>query len=276
MQKYFFQDVARAERYFTATLLPHLLMINNFEGVKILFRHVYNDNNLSEPDDFEIVTELDPVRDGSVYNDDVRKIYKELGRIAVPDLFIRWGKRILAIEAKFFTEPTSDELQDQLKLQWDALSAIIAQTNYDPSNIQQCLLLINAPKDKLSPNIIILTWDEVVGLFDKYSTNLHITDCYQVLSILKGSIARARMELQRASEVTYTKVSNIEELIILLPKLIESKKVWVGFSEGISLDEIDLDYLLHRSHYRVSNKKHSPNWIRIDELIAKYISLKTK
>jgi hypothetical protein len=102
-------------------------MVDDFEGIKLLFKHIFNDK-INEPDDFEIVTELDPIRDGSVYNSEIKKIFKDSGRVAVPDIFIRWGTKVLVIEAKFFTQPSVDELQDQLKLQKDALPAIISNT----------------------------------------------------------------------------------------------------------------------------------------------------
>jgi hypothetical protein len=276
MSKHFFHDVARSERYFTATLLPHLLMVNGFEGTKLLFKYVFQDDKINEKDDFEIVTELDPVRDGSVYNSDIKKIYKEFGRIAVPDIFIRWGTKILAIEAKFFTQPSADELNYQLKLQRDALSAIISSTNYNLSDIQQCLLMINPPDDKINSNIKTLTWTEIVELLTKHNIHLLSKDCEYALTNLSNSIIRAHKELAVISNIIFTKVKNIDDLITKMPDFIKSGKIWVGFSEGISLANIDLDYLVNRNHYKVADAQYTSNWIRIDVLISKYISLKFK
>ena len=91
MANHFFQDVARSESYFTATLLSHLLMANNFEGTKLLFKYLKNDANFDEGTDFEIVTELDPLRDASVTNTIIQKLFKENGRMAVPDIFFTLG-----------------------------------------------------------------------------------------------------------------------------------------------------------------------------------------
>lgn len=272
MQKHYFQEVARAERYYTATLLPHLLMADEFKGTKLLFKYIFGDK-FNEIDDFEIVTELDPVRDGSLYNDEIRKIFRESGRIAVPDIFIRWGTKVLAIEAKFFTQPSADELQDQLKLQWDALSAIISTTNYTLKNIHQCLLMINVPDNKIDSKIKILTWSQILDLLTSHNIHLHSKDCEYALNILRKSIARADNELAKTTDVTFTKVNNIGSLISMMPELIKSGKIWVGFSEGIDLDKIDIEYLEKRSHYRVSDKPYSSNWIRIDVLITKYLDL---
>ncbi len=273
MQKHYFHDVARSERYFTATLLPHLLMADGFRGIKLLFKYIFDDK-INEPDDFEIVTELDPVRDGSVYNSNIKKIFKESGRIAVPDIFIRWGMRILAIEAKFFTQPTADELNEQIKLQWDALSAIISSTHYDLENIHQCLLIINEPIGKIDSQIKILTWSEILDLLTSHNMDLLSNDNKYAFDILRNSIKRAKKELAKTTDVTYSIINDIETLVSQMPSLIESGNIWVGFSEGIELDTIDLNYLRQRDHYRVSDKKYTSNWIRIDELITKYISLK--
>ncbi len=276
MANHYFQDVARSERYFTATILSHLLMANNFEGTKLLFKYIFNDDNFVEIDDFEIVTELDPIRDGSVYNKDIQKIFRESGRIAVPDIFIRWGTKVLAIEAKFFTQPSADELQDQLKLQWKAISTIVDKTNYNPSDIQQCLLMINQPDDKIA-NIKCITWSGIVQLFTKHKLSGHSKDCEYALNILSKSIIRAQKELESTAKIKYTQIKSIEILINKMPELINSGKIWVGFSEGLSLDIIDLEYLINRSHYKVTDDPgKSKNWIRIDELITKYLDLKLK
>jgi len=120
---YTFDRVARAERYFADTLLPHLLMAHEFMGLKLLFRHVLSQVDFSQfPDDFELVTELDPLRDGSVGNETVRTLYRDLGRVTVPDLFVRWDRYCLVIEAKFFTDPADDELTEQVSLQRKAIA----------------------------------------------------------------------------------------------------------------------------------------------------------
>lgn len=71
MKKYIFQDVSRSERYFTTTLLSHLLMANNFEGTKLLFKFLFNKDDFDGGLGFEIVTELDPLRDPSVLDSEM-------------------------------------------------------------------------------------------------------------------------------------------------------------------------------------------------------------
>ena len=115
--KYYFQDVARSERYFTATHFAHLLMSNNFEGTKIFFRFILNNESFDEGDDFEIVTELDPIRDASVLGNTEKQLFMENGRVAVPDIFLRWGNYACIIEAKFFTLPRWDDLKNQVNEQ---------------------------------------------------------------------------------------------------------------------------------------------------------------
>ncbi len=114
MSKIRFDETARSERYFSATLLSRLLMVNEFAGLKALFKDldIVPANSLST--DIEIVTELDPLRDGAKANKNIESIFAKEGRMAVPDLFLRWGKRILVIEAKFFTAPTIEDLDAQV------------------------------------------------------------------------------------------------------------------------------------------------------------------
>ena len=59
-----FSRTARSERHFTALLLPHLLMSNNFAGSRALFKKLgLYEGKAFDPSDVEIVAELNPIRD---------------------------------------------------------------------------------------------------------------------------------------------------------------------------------------------------------------------
>lgn len=274
MAKYNFQDVARSERYFTATLLPHLLMANGFEGADILLRHVFKNTNFKPDDEFEIVTELDPLRDASVVNNFIKDQFKEHGRIAVPDVFIRRGNYILIIEAKFFTLPYWEDLEYQVGEQKRAFDMVRKETNYVNSTIEYCLLLVKAPDGVKNNSIFTLTWDEILNLLETNLTSSDSIDIKYALDIIKQSNSRAKPELSKISNRGHTHISSIGELVDKLPLLLKERKIYVGFSEGFYSDEIDLNYLESRSHYKVSDKQYTSNWIRIEDLVAKYISLK--
>lgn len=274
MNKYYFQDKARSERYFTATLLAHLLMANNFEGTKLLFKYLKKDDNFDEGTDFEIVTELDPLRDASVSDKDIQLLFKDHGRVAVPDIFIRWGRYAFVIEAKFFTLPYPEDLEYQVSEQKRAISLIIDKTRYDINKIQYYLLLITNPGGFTDNTIPVIVWDDLIELFENKISMPVTDDVSYSLGIIKHSVKRAKAEIQKQSKVTYKQIKTIHELITKLPQLLNDGKIYVGFSEGFYTNEFDLDYLEKRSHYRISDTKYSNNWIRIEDLIAKYISLK--
>lgn len=276
MANHFFQDVARSERYFTATLLSHLLMANSFEGTKLLFRFLLKKESFDEGLDFEIVTELDPLRDASVFDNDIHLMYKDHGRVAVPDIFIRWGTYAFVIEAKFFTLPYQEDLEYQVNEQKRAIDLIIHKTKYDKNKLQYCLLLIKKPEGFNDNTILTINWDDLIELFENKMAQPISSDCRYSLDIIKHSIVRAKAELQKQSKVTYKKFNSIQELIAQLPQLLIEGMLYVGFSEGFYSNIFDLEYFEKRSHYRISNTMYSNNWIRIEDLIAKYISLKYK
>ena len=102
-----FSGTARSERHFTALLLPHLLMSNNFAGARALFRRLDLDSGQApDSSDIEIVAELNPIRDVVGRVTDGNTADSEKQSQVVPDLFIRIGGSALVIEAKFFTHPS--------------------------------------------------------------------------------------------------------------------------------------------------------------------------
>lgn len=273
MKKHYFHDVARSERYYTSTLLAHLLMSNDFEGVKLLFKYLFKDFENEDSDDFEIVTELDPLRDGSVSNKDIKQLYRDNGRVAVPDVFIRWGTKVIVIEAKFFTHPNDEDLEKQVLEQKRALELIIKKTNYNVKDIEYCLLTIRRTDNTLIQNIHWITWDDIIRLFNTNYSKNHPKNIAYTIDIINNAIERAKKETEK-TDVKYSHINTIDELVAKLPELIKNGEVWVGFSEKEPLEDISLEYLEKRSHYRVSKKPYSKNWIRIDELVRRYISVK--
>ena len=268
--KYYFHDVARSERYFTATHLAHLLMSNNFEGTKRILSRIHG-IEIEEPDDFEIVTELDPIRDASVLGKAAKQMFKENGRVAVPDIFLRCGNYACIIEAKFFTLPAWEDLRNQVNEQKKAINLVISSTKYEKINLKYCLLLVDSDNLPRTDEIVILTWDEIMA-------ELHVTgkvseDYQYSVKIIREAIRRATKEFSK-SKKGWTKINSFQKLISSLPKLLDEGKIWVGFGEKLPLDQYDLSYLEKRSEYRVSEERLSNNWIRIDELVSRYITLK--
>ncbi|MCZ0954060.1 MAG: hypothetical protein OXQ89_00070 [Rhodospirillaceae bacterium] len=123
-----FSGTARSERHFTALLLPHLLMSNNFAGARALFRRLDLDSGQApDSSDIEIVAELNPIRDVVGRVTDGNTADSEKQSQVVPDLFIRIGGSALVIEAKFFTHPSGSYVAAQLCSQREAIEAVRPQ-----------------------------------------------------------------------------------------------------------------------------------------------------
>lgn len=274
-----FDKVARSERYFTSTILSHILMVNGFIGLKELFKNFYEVLETESPsNDFEIVSELDPLRDGSVYCEEVKKLFTEYKRVAVPDIFLRWSNYILIIEAKFFTFPTIEELLVQIKAQKQAINLIKSNSIYRNMNIQYILLTINEINDNdkgrlQSEKITLFTWEKLYDLLLKNNLFEYSVDAKYCQKILLNSINRAKQELDPSrKKVSYSLINNLNDLINKLPDLINNGNIYIGFSEGIQ--NTTLEDLMNRSHYKVSDTQWSNNWISLDIFLKKLFELK--
>jgi hypothetical protein len=270
-----FDKVARSERYFTASLLPHLLMSHNFKFLKIFFIKVYGIKPKNFNDEFEVVSELDPVRDSSVVNKTIKSIYKSDGRIAVPDLFLRWDKWIISIEAKFFTDPLDEDLDEQLDLQIKAIEKVRKETAYDKNYQIKFCLINNNPKTKLKEKeIVTLTWNDIIDLFIGQG-KIKDPDILYTIGILKFAVSRANQAFSTSKKkIHFQRISSLKSLIHELPVLISKGKVFVGFSGGIdALESSSFEDLDKRSHYKVSDIKWTEQWLPIHLIIKRYLEL---
>lgn len=278
MGNYHFSEVARSERYFTATLLCHLLMVNSFRGLKSLFKYTFGTAYcLGLNNDFEVVSELDPLRDGSVYNENIRKMFCEHRRIAVPDIFLRWGNAILVIEAKFFTNPNLEDLEAQVSEQKRAIELAMNETKYNECKIKYCTLTIteHLQEDFKDLSITPISWSKVASLLKKEIDENNELDQLYCLSNIEKSIIRAKSEIDRSSKVTYQIFKNFDSIFQKLPNLCENGEVFFGFSEGKNrLLSMTLDELQNRGHYKISNERWSNNWFPIEDLIQRINDLK--
>ena len=226
---------------------------------------------ITEKDDFEIITELDPLRDGSVYHYEVKKLYKEFKRLAVPDLFLRWGNYCLIIEAKFFTDPAEEDLTLQIKSQREAIKKVIEFTNYSTMKIKFVTLTINKTEAKeLEHNDIeCITWDNILEILSATTNSLDIKYCKEVL---EKSITRAKAEFKH-QDLIYHKLK-FSKLMSDAPQLIKEGVYYIGFTGGIeALERASLNELENRSHYKISAQHISENWIPLDVFLKVVIKL---
>lgn len=273
-KEYTFDNVARSERYFTSLILPHLLMSNNYHLLNALFETIFKiDFSKLKNHEYEIVSELDPIRDGSVHSEDVKTIFIENRRMAVPDLFLRINNYILIIEAKFFTHPNEEELTEQINLQITAINKVLKFTKYKNSKIVYCLLT-TLKTNLLDKNITSLTWDDILELTLNNTHKPLSRDLNYVINILSKSNERAKKWLKPIGKITFKKYT-FNELLDNLSSFIKNDKIYIGIDGGINkLLNLSLNDLQSRSHYKVSETKWSDNWITIDNLIKRYLNLK--
>ena len=271
-----FDQVARAERHFTAAMLPHLLMANDFSGLIKLFKYLGIAPENRSSLDIEVVAELDAIRDGSVYNRSVKEIFKEVKRLAVPDLFLRWGNSILIVEAKFFTNPDFKAIENQVKLQVEVIKIIKPHTIYAKNFIINHLVLTIKPqnRDGSDPSITALfaTWGELIELFDQDREPIS-SDLKYVIRQLRDSISRAEDELsgKAKTNIEWERFNSFKELVQAIPRLIEENKIYIGFKEGAqALMEMSHTDIENRNHYKASDFPWSKNWIKLDLILEQY------
>lgn len=257
-KKYKFTEVARAERFYVATIFSHILMANDFAGLKLLFGKLFKEEaaKLKDSTDFEVVSELDPLRDPSVYSKEVRKIFHSYRRIAVPDLFLRWGHLGLVLEAKFFTDPSEEKLEEQINLQKEAIGRTKRYTAYN--KIEFVSLALNKAK---IPNTKGLSWDDVSVLLNELLRSSRSRDLAYCKAVLDNAIGRAKKELQeyKSGKVSYERYP---KLIRLLERIEKKCDGYVGVDGGLSaLALMSKAELLGRSHYKYSLTQWSENWI---------------
>ena len=152
-----------------------------------------------------------------------------------------------------------------------AIDLVLKNTKYEKMNLSYCLLLVDNNYIRSTNEIVVLTWDEIItklAVLESFSADYQYS-----VKIIREAIKRATKEFSK-SKKGWTKINSFQDLIASLPKLLDEGKIWVGFGEKLPLESYDLSYLEKRSEYRVATERLSNNWIRIDDLVSRYITLK--
>lgn len=279
MDKYTFSEAARSERYYTASLLCHLLLEDNFSGLKVVFHKVFGGEEcLKQESDFEVVSELDPLRDGAKYDKAIADKFNEHKRVAVPDLFLRWGKLIIIFEAKFFTNPNSKDIESQVLEQKRAIG-LVKEIMYTDCQFKYYTLTVIgfSEEDFKDKSIGHMSWGEVVDMLSsQYDSNSNI-DINYCIDNLRCAIKRAKAELVKNSKIKFKTIADLEQFISEIPSLINNGYIYFGYSEGLGdLKKKSLQDLRDRGHYKVSKVHWGKNWYPIDLLISHVVTLKSK
>ena len=270
-----FSNKVRSELHFSATLLPYLLLANNYAGMRALFRSIepFKDVNL-DSDEIEIVTELYPIRDvGDSQGDETVKE-------SVPDLFLRIGRFVLLIEAKFFTFPAEKEVVEQIKAQREAIEHVRPLTGYDELCEFHYLALTVHDLGSFSSSdtdMSHMTWDKVIDVIKPVINDTNSEETIQVLNDLACAINRANEEKGETGAIDYEICDSIQELVRRGPELLENGYFYVGFQgRSGALQNARVDQLEKRHHYKYSRQPWSKNWLPMEEVISHYLKLKAK
>lgn len=275
-----FSRTARRERHFTALLLPHLLMSNNFAGARALFASLGLDSGQApDSSDIEIVAELNPighvvgrVTDGNTADP---KKHKQV----VPDLFIRIGGSALVIEAKFFTHPSGSDVARQLSSQRDAIDEALPHTEYSGCRFHYLALTV-LPLDDVAewPNDSSRrTWSEVISVLEPVVGTNGGADTVYSLEMLKDAVERSRGEATSSNE--RGRVTSIEKLLKKAITLLKSGYRYVGFIGGEQeLRTYTVEDFEERSHYKYSDCQptNNNNWLPLHSVVSRYLKLKAE
>ncbi len=270
-----FSDTARSERHFSAMLLPHLLLANNFAGLRALFRSLDRFKGADvDSNDIEIVAELNPIRDFGE-----PPIDSNIPQ-SVPDLFLRIGENVLVIEAKFFTYPSEKKIDEQITSQRKAIESRLEGTRYKCYSFHYLALTVHDelnPYPNLGDDMSHLTWQKVIEVLEPVVNNAKSLDLKYVLAELKYAVQRSADEQSKSGSVEEGRCKTIQELYQRAPELLAQGYCYIGFTGGVDeLKSKNLDDLEKRDHYKYSSCKPNNNWVPMGEVILRYLKLKKR
>lgn len=272
-----FSRTARSERHFTALLLPHLLMANNFAGRRALFEELgLSDGKAIDPRDVEIVAELNPIRDvGGRAADSSAASRREQGQV-VPDLFLRIGDSALVMEGKFFTHPSASAVADQLRSQREAINRVLPKPEYERCTFHYLALTV-LPLDgpaEWDANASRRTWSDVISVLEPVVDAASSPDTAYALEELRDAVKRSRAEVETSSK-EQGRCESIEALLQQAKELLANGNRYIGFVGGKrALANATVEDMEKRHHYKYSDCQPNKNWIPLHSVISHYLKLK--
>ena len=271
-------NTARSERHFSAMLLPHLLLGNDYAGMRALFGSLDLCNEADvDSNDIEIVAELNPIRDIRVSPNDSKVKQR------VPDLVLRIGENVLVIEAKFFTYPSKGDIVKQITSQRDAIKSVLRDTRYKRYSFHYLALTMNHKLRKtttLGSCILHLTWQKVIDVLEPVVSEANSQDLKRVLMELKRAVKRSEEEQSVSRSQHWETCKTIQDLLQRAPELLAQGYLYVGFDRGnnklrrSTLE--DLEGLKNPRSYKYSIYQPNKNWLPMEDVLLRYLELKKK
>lgn len=276
-------DLNRSERYFTATILPYFLAFNSFEYLS-KFVSVLEGPTAPSEDDFEtieLIAEVDFIRDSrkwaeiqadSEMYEQYDGLLRDTGRLAVPDVFIKYGKTIIVIEGKFFQKQRAIYYEEQISLQREVIELI--RNEYPDYSFFHVFLTADNTITHIQGTDRVIHWQkEVMSLANKISQQYpNHRELEYFRERLENAISRYEQEFEKPTETTdLSGTIRFYELGALLEYLIQDDQgCFVGFTGGIqALLSLTLLEAQERSHWKVNDRQLTEkNWIPKERFLA--------
>lgn len=274
-------ETTRSERFYTALLLPHLLMSDDFLRMRRLFEHLGLDATQdSDTPDIEIVAEMNPIRqfrksiDSDIGTEDDISERK-------PDLVLRLGNCVLVIEGKFFTYPSVQRIVDQMREQQKTIDSVLDGTQYSECEFHYMALTVNALdfSDISNSGYLHMTWQDLISVLEPEGSTGSSSDVKYVHDTILRAIelAENRNDGQGAIEVHWKRVNSIDELFRRTPDLLNDGYSYVGIDRNVKkLEDMTLEDMETRREYKYSKKqgRNTGNWPQLTDVVARYLTLK--
>jgi hypothetical protein len=268
-------EMARSERHFTSGLLMHLLLHEGLRGVDafldlLVERGVISGRPVpSAADDArtQVIAEFASRRDLTAGGANV-----DLGAPGdVIDVVVVVGDTLIALEAKFFTRPTPQDVRKQLAAQRGALAPVLRDPRFGISRTLQVYLEQGRSLDTSTIGAdAILSWEDLRGL----SARLLGERAYVTMQ-LTHAVRRCEEELRpnRPGETLWAGTLNFDQMTRICAE--QGSRVLVGFSGGerrLRLDELERlrarAWKWDRAESVLNARKDRSNWIPGDRMLT--------
>jgi hypothetical protein len=222
----------------------------------------------------ELIAEVDFIRDSRKWaeiqdNSEMYEKYDRLlrdtGRLAVPDVLIKYGNTIIVIEGKFFQKQRPIYYEEQVSLQREVINLIRAE--YPGFSFYHVFLTADLSLTHLNGTDKVIHWQkEVLGLADKISQqHPNHRELEYFKDRLVNAITRFKQEFEKpATGTDQSGTIRFYEFRALIEHLINDKSdCYVGFTGGTQeLMRMTLLEAQERSHWKVNTRQLTEkNWI---------------
>ena len=169
-----FDDLTREERYYSATILPHLFAYNNFSGLNIFEKTLKAKNLISTlstiNNEIQIVSEIYPERDLPYYKIEIHEsaFEKKMKSQSKPDLLIITNESLYLFECKVFMNESEYKLHQQIMRQKYIFDIIEKTTHHQFTNKLHFLIL---PFEYDIADCLVITWESIYSILAEVIPN---------------------------------------------------------------------------------------------------------